>query len=251
MMKNLILLTSIALVSPTLSSLSLAKENAVLADEDVAARVGEIWNAELDGRRDDEVRLATNLSAQAAPEWAKQWAQGAIRRIDGVGRTFELDLTSIDGRRVTSAELKGSTLVVLFWASWCAPCVQRLPKLKELYAKRDKLNLEIVGISWDTDPQSLRSFVSDHKIEWPIFGEASKPGIWGTRFGIGGLPYVLLVDKHGVLRHCGADESRLIESELPKLLSSESPNKSLQPTPTAVMPPAAQEITPAVGVAEH
>jgi hypothetical protein len=34
-------------------------------------------------------------------------------------------------------------------------------------------------------------------------------------------------------------------------MTANRPNKSLQPTPTAVMPPAAQEITPAVGVAEH
>jgi peroxiredoxin len=250
-MKKLLLLTSIALVYPMLSSLSLATGDSVLAERDVAARVGEIWNAELEGRRNDEARLAKDLSAQVAPEWAKQWAQGVIRRIEGVRRTFELDLTSIDGRRVSIAELKGRTLVVVFWASWCAPCVQGLPKLKELYAKRDKLNLEIVGISWDTDPQFLRSFVSAHNIQWPIFCEASKPGIWGTHLGIGGLPYVLLVDRDGVLRDCGADESRLIESELPKLLSRESPNKSLQPTATAVMPPAAQEIMPAVAVAEH
>lgn len=99
------------------------------------------------------------------------------------------------------ATLKGKTLIVNFWATWCPPCVEEMPELSALQAELTPRNMQIIGIGID-NPANIADFAARYKIDYPLF----TAGISGTelsrQFGnqSGGLPFTVLVDAKGAVR---------------------------------------------------
>ena len=116
------------------------------------------------------------------------------------------------------ASLKGKVILVNFWASWCAPCLQEIPdfiKVREAY--HDK-GFEIIGISTDDTPDQLRDFAAKFKTNYPLLqvtGEAEDA--YGPVFG---LPTSVLVARDGSVckRHFGPLSKEQLEKEIKGLL---------------------------------
>jgi thiol-disulfide isomerase/thioredoxin len=68
----------------------------------------------------------------------------------------------MDGQRVPFAKLKGKTLFLNFWATWCGPCVREMPSISAL-AKNPRLkgkNIEFVCVSTDSSADAVRRFLA-------------------------------------------------------------------------------------------
>lgn len=188
-------------------------------ENDAASKASTIWTLELQGDRDQELKLAKELSSCTSPEWASPWARGAIYRLTSLGKPIDLAFTAVDGRHCDIRAMKGKVILIDFWATWCAPCVEGAPKLKELFERFHAQGLEILSVSWDSDKSKVLPFVSSNKLPWPHYFDGTKPGKWGVAFGIGGVPYILLVDKSGCLRYFGAAEESVLRTQIQKLLA--------------------------------
>src|SRR5262249_34011196 len=68
-----------------------------------------------------------------------------------IGKAYDFTLTAMDGSKLRAADLRGKVVLIDCWATWCTPCMAKMPKLKELYAKYHAAGLEIVGVNWDKD----------------------------------------------------------------------------------------------------
>jgi thiol-disulfide isomerase/thioredoxin len=111
-------------------------------------------------------------------------------------------LTSLDGRPVASAALKGKTYVVNFWNSWCIPCRQEEPALKSFYAAhRADADFAMVGIVRDDEPSPVRAYVAANDIEWPVAFDPD--GRAGLGFGTTGQPETYVIGPEGVAA-CGS-----------------------------------------------
>lgn len=74
--------------------------------------------------------------------------------------------TSLLGKEVTFSEVKGKGVVLLdFWASWCEPCMQMIPHLKNLYRKYNSKGFKIVSISFDMNNTDWKKAVKKEEIE--------------------------------------------------------------------------------------
>ena len=62
-------------------------------------------------------------------------AQGAIRRLQLVGKPLELSGKGLDGRPFDIGSLRGNLIVVHYWATWCEPCKQEMKRLRDLLAR--------------------------------------------------------------------------------------------------------------------
>lgn len=62
------------------------------------------------------------------------------------------------GAAIDSEALRGKVFVLHFWATWCRPCVEKLPALADLYARHAAEGLEIVSLSIDDDPATVIAF---------------------------------------------------------------------------------------------
>src|SRR5262249_37608865 len=92
-----------------------------------------------------------------------------------IGRPFEFGFQgAVTGQAVSSEGLKGRVLVIDFWGTWCPPCVESIPHLKELNEKFGAAGVTIIGVSVDGPPETgglknLLSFVNEHQVSWPQF----------------------------------------------------------------------------------
>jgi thiol-disulfide isomerase/thioredoxin len=128
----------------------------------------------------------------------------------------------IDGKDFSTEGWKGKVILVDFWATWCGPCREELPRVKKVYADYHEKGLEILGVSNDYSAEALKKYVKSEGMPWPeIFDEdAAKDRKWHPvtlGFDIHGIPMMFLIDKKGVLRTVEARES--MEDLIPKMLA--------------------------------
>ena len=117
-----------------------------------------------------------------------------------LNKAIDLKFTSVDGKEVDLASLKGKVVLIDFWATWCGPCVAELPNVLKAYEKLHTKGFEIVGISLDSDKSKLEAFTKEKGMTWPQFfdGKGWKNEI-STGFDIHSIPAMWLVDKNGKL----------------------------------------------------
>ncbi|MDR1340343.1 MAG: TlpA family protein disulfide reductase [Prevotellaceae bacterium] len=94
--------------------------------------------------------------------------------------------------------LKGKYVVLDFWATWCGPCIQELPHLKELYSKTDRAKFEIVGIVGSSRSNTLTEAIDKHAITWPQILSDDTNKIT-EMYGINGYPTTFLIDTEGIV----------------------------------------------------
>jgi len=136
-----------------------------------------------------------------------------------VGPAPAWSLTSLDGKPIGLAELKGKVVVVDFWATWCPPCVHEIPGYISLQKKYADRGLVIVGLSVDRKGASVvEAFAKAKDVNYPL--AMATPEIVEAFGGIEGIPTTFLIDRDGKIRHkkVGAMEADDYEKLLAPLL---------------------------------
>ncbi|MCU1288971.1 MAG: alkyl hydroperoxide reductase/Thiol specific antioxidant/Mal allergen [Acidobacteria bacterium] len=118
----------------------------------------------------------------------------------------EMTWTTFDGNTNADAadqklkDLQGKVVILDFWATYCPPCLEEIPHLKELQQKHGKENLEIIGlhVGGEEDRPLVPTFVERLKIDYPLATpeDALTNFIFGTRNDI---PQTAVFDRKGVL----------------------------------------------------
>ncbi|BDP44687.1 thiol:disulfide interchange protein (plasmid) [Deinococcus aetherius] len=118
--------------------------------------------------------------------------------IDKPAPAFTLE--SLDGTKVSLAALNGRPVVVNFWASWCTPCREEAPLLRELSERQTGgTGLAVLGILFqETREQNARDFIREFALAYPSLRD---PGInTGINYGVSGIPETFFIDREGVIR---------------------------------------------------
>ncbi len=127
-------------------------------------------------------------------------------------------VTTTDGQRLSLDDLKGKVVLVDFWATWCAPCREALPRVKSIAKKFEGQPLVVLSVSLDTDEQRWKDFIASHEMTWPQYRDAGFAGPMAKSFGVEAIPHTFTVDADGVLQdeHIGDAD---IEGKLKKLIA--------------------------------
>ena len=131
----------------------------------------------------------------------------------------DFQLGSNSGESLGPTDFSGKTILINFWATWCAPCRQEMPMLVDLQRVHSSAGLQVIGIALD-DVQSVRKFVESFGISYPILVGSEDvfetSAAYGNAEGV--LPYSVLIDKTGIVRW---QYSGIIKHEQIKRLLSE------------------------------
>ena len=134
----------------------------------------------------------------------------------------EFSLKDLDGRRTYRlAELKGRSVVhVVFWATWCVPCIQEIPALREVYHRHRDAGLEILAIVVDINQtrDGVRSFARKHDVSYPILWDEGGRAM--DLYGVSSIPRNFLIDRDGVIRYAGASLPPNYDALLGRLLGN-------------------------------
>lgn len=112
-----------------------------------------------------------------------------------VGKTApDFKATDILGKEIKLTDFKGKHTLLVFWATWCGPCVKEIPIIKSIRNKFTPSELSIVYVSDDTDESKMLSFIKKNNMNWfHIFGNKSIR----EDYFINALPETLLIDPNG------------------------------------------------------
>jgi thiol-disulfide isomerase/thioredoxin len=172
----------------------------------------------LDADNAPKARAVTEEIAKGASGDNKQQAQALLRKIDLVGKPFDLKFADLSGKEISVKDYAGKVVLVDFWATWCGPCRATLPEVKETYAKYHSKGFEIVGISLDKDKDALQTFIKDENMSWPqYFDGLGWENKISQKYEISSIPTVWIVDKKGNLRDLNGRQS--LAAKLEKLLA--------------------------------
>ena len=106
-----------------------------------------------------------------------------------------LELPDLAGRIVSLEELRGTPVVVNFWATWCGPCQREIPSLRELQERFGKSGLRILAVSIDNNPGALDRFVAEQPLPFTVLRDPDSSV--AARFGVTTVPSTFLLDARG------------------------------------------------------
>jgi thiol-disulfide isomerase/thioredoxin len=152
--------------------------------------------------RDPEGIAELKLYLQQAPKGS--YVELARKLIDNPRRAREnyapdFSFTSSDGDYVTLEELRGKVVVLDFWATWCGPCRESVPELRNLYKRYSNQPFVLIGISSDRDAQAWRSFISDERMVWPQYRDEN--GKILRAFNVRAFPTYVIIDHEGIVQY--------------------------------------------------
>ena len=167
------------------------------------------------------MRLAppTQQATQLSSINAQAMAEGQVEDVVGSPRPG-FTLADVSGAPTPVSVYDGKLLLINFWATWCAPCVEEMPMLSTLQSRYASRGLQILGIALD-DPEKAADFAADLGIEYPVLVGTADAVLVGRQYGnrAGMLPYSVLVDRQGIIRwsHLGALEPEELEAQITAL----------------------------------
>ena len=129
------------------------------------------------------------LSAQAQP--LKPWAGGA---------TPALELAALDGKTQRLEDYRGRVVLVNFWATWCAPCLEEMPSIEKLRRSLDAQRFAVIAVNVGEGPRAAENFAEKMGLggfNVLLDRDTKTSRAWGARV----LPATFIVDPDGKVRY--------------------------------------------------
>jgi cytochrome c biogenesis protein CcmG, thiol:disulfide interchange protein DsbE len=156
------------------------------------------------------------LRAQKMPTLAPL----AGNRVGDLAHDFTLK--DLNNRKHTLKDLRGKQVVhVVFWATWCVPCLEEVPTLRTIQEKYGERGVQILGIVIDAQQtkEGVLAAARDMKINYPILWDDG--GEVQERYRVEYIPQNFLIGKDGVIRYTGTSLPSNYEALLEGLLKGE------------------------------
>lgn len=129
-------------------------------------------------------------------------------------------LTDLSGNTITPSSYKGKVVLINFWAAWCTPCRDEVPRFVALEEKYRARGFQSIGVSMDDPESALRDFCREYKVNYPVvMGNQKIAEQFG---GVLGLPTTFLIGRDGLIhaRYAGTTDFPKLEQEIAALLES-------------------------------
>ncbi|MGE0357568.1 MAG: TlpA family protein disulfide reductase [Burkholderiales bacterium] len=144
-----------------------------------------------------------------------------------MGAAPPLALATPAGGRIDLARLRGKVVLVNFWATWCAPCVEEMPALARLRSRLSSRGFEVLAVNQGEMPARVEAFVERTGLDLPILMDRDKAAAkaWKVR----ALPTTFVIDAAGRIRLSAEgelDTGEALEAAIVPLLPREAPSRA-------------------------
>lgn len=156
----------------------------------------------------------------------------------------DLSLNNLDKSKFKLSSLKGSVVVLDYWATWCPPCRESLPHINSLAADKElaEKGLKVFAINSKEKLATVQDFVKENNYTFPV--PLDPTGQFGKLYKVVGIPTTVIVGRDGKIRDVfiGFEEKMVAEMKtaIDAALAEPAPEPTTRPT-------AAQKPAPAPG----
>ena len=112
----------------------------------------------------------------------------------------DFSFTTLEGEYISLDDLRGKVVLLDFWGTWCPPCVESIPELRNLHKKYSKEpSFVLIGISSDRNEEVWRDFTVKNKMLWAQYRDKDRK--IQSAFGVHAFPTYVVIDHEGIVRH--------------------------------------------------
>jgi peroxiredoxin len=132
----------------------------------------------------------------------------------------DFTLRAIDGSSLRLSDYRSKVILLDFWATWCAPCQEEIPRFVEWQNEYRDRGLQVIGVSMDDSPEPVQKFSREFRMNYPV--AIGTQGIASQYGGILGLPVNFVIGRDGKIKtkHLGMYDLTLLKRELNEQLES-------------------------------
>jgi cytochrome c biogenesis protein CcmG/thiol:disulfide interchange protein DsbE len=110
----------------------------------------------------------------------------------------DFSLTTFDGQTLSLSSLRGKTVLINFWASWCTTCTDEAAFLQQAWQGTDQQQFVFLGVDYADTDAPARTFLRAYGVTYPTGPDLGSS--ISQQFHVTGVPETYLIDGEGVLR---------------------------------------------------
>ncbi len=130
----------------------------------------------------------------------------------------DFTLSDLAGKQVKLSELRGSVVLLDFWATWCGPCVMSLPALEKIHQEYSGRGLKVLALNQAEDKEKVSKFIEDKKLTMTVLLDE---GTAAKAYQVNAIPMQAMIGKDGTVKKVSIGFNPAGEDELKKLIEAE------------------------------
>jgi len=107
-------------------------------------------------------------------------------------------LRSAAGPNLRLSEHRGQVVMINFWATWCGPCRQEMPKLDEIFARYEPAGFTLLGVNIDEDSAQAQRLADELGVTFPLLFDDEQDV--SRLYDVQAMPMTVMVDRSGTVR---------------------------------------------------
>jgi thiol-disulfide isomerase/thioredoxin len=135
------------------------------------------------------------------------------------GAAADFTLQDLNGKSVSLSGLRGKTVLLEFWATWCPPCRASVPDIEKIHLAYKDKGVVVLAVSVDDDGwDGVRTFVRQNGITYTVLQGNEEVMV---KYQVRSIPMLLIVDREGVVarRYYGFGSDEELEKDLKAVLA--------------------------------
>lgn len=113
-------------------------------------------------------------------------------------RAPDFQLQDLEGNEVSLSSLRGSPILLNFWATWCPPCRLEMPFIQEVYQEWTDKGLVILAIDMGESTATVREFMQNNNYTIPVLLDTRR--VVSQKYNVTAIPTTFFIDRNGVIQ---------------------------------------------------
>jgi thiol-disulfide isomerase/thioredoxin len=113
----------------------------------------------------------------------------------------ELQGEDVRGGKISLGDYRGKVVAIVFWATWCGPCLAMVPHERELVKRMAGRPFVLLGVNGDDDRSKAVKVIGEQSMTWPSVWSGGKLGGIAAAWGVRAWPTVYILDAKGIIRY--------------------------------------------------
>lgn len=152
-----------------------------------------------------------------------------LKQVQPPNPAIPFELPDPSGALISLEDVKGTFVLLDFWASWCAPCLAEFPHMKRLHAEYSRKDVQFISISTEEDERIWRDYLAADPHPWiQVYAGGGFLHPLFQAYKGGGIPFYVLLDRNGnIYRYNDFRPSSNLKEILDDALTAEFPTRSM------------------------